>query len=205
MRDVAGWPGALVDIQPATSAALARPTSPQPPCEFGPGGRVMPLARIYAGSVFGADLFVGDGASISEGCRFGDRCVVGRNATVGARVRLGNGVRIMDLSHIVGGTEIGDDCFIGIGVVTSNDARPLPYVWDEARIQPPQIGRGVMIGSGAVLCPGVTIGDGAWIAAGAVVVRDVPPGSKVRGTAAYFAGGVVTRIAAGDWPAILSR
>jgi acetyltransferase-like isoleucine patch superfamily enzyme len=172
--------GAWIDVQPARSAALARSTTPQPPCRFGPRSRLMPFARIYAGSVFGADLFVGDGASISEACVFGDRCVVGRNATVGARVRLGNGVRIMDLSHIVGGTLIGDDCFIGIGVVSTNDPRPLPYFWDEARLQPPVIGSHVMIGSGAVLCPGVTIGDGAWIAAGAVVKADVAPGARVQ-------------------------
>lgn len=172
--------GAWVDIQPARSAALARPTMPQPPCEFGPGAQIMPLARLYAGSRFGADLFVGDGASISEACHFGDRCVIGRNATVGAHTRLGNRVRIMDLSHIVGGTEIGDDCFIGIGVLTCNDPRPLPYVWDEARIAPPRIGNGVMIGTGVVICPGVTIGDGAWIAAGTVVLQDVPAGERLR-------------------------
>ena len=172
--------GAWVDIQPARSAALARPTALHPPCQFGPGAQIMPLARLYAGSRFGADLFVGDGASISEACIFGDRCVIGRNSTVGAHTRLGNGVRIMDLSHIVGGTEIGDDCFIGIGVLTCNDPRPLPYVWDFDRIAPPRIGNGVMIGTGVVLCPGVTIGDGAWIAAGTVVLKDVPAGERLR-------------------------
>lgn len=172
--------GAWIDIQPARSRALARSTVPQKPCQFGPGAQVMPFARVYAGSQFGADLFVGDGASISEACVFGDRCVVGRNSTVGARVKFGNGVRVMDLSHVVGGTEIGDDCFIGIGVVTTNDPRPMPYFWDEARLQPPKIGSRVMIGSGVVLCPGVTIGDDAWIAAGTVVTGDVPPGGSIR-------------------------
>lgn len=143
----------------------------------------MPGARLYAGSVFGADLFVGDGASIAEECVFGDRCVVGRNATVGPRVRLGSGVRIMDLSHITGGTVIGDDCFIGVGVVTCNDPRPLPYVYDPARLRPPVIGNGVMIGSGVVLCPGVRLGDGVRVAAGAVVTRSVDAGDAVRAAA----------------------
>lgn len=169
-----------IDIQPARSAALARVTAQQPPCRFGAGATIMPGARIYAGSAFGADLFVGDGASIAEGCTFGDRCVIGRNATVGPRVRLGAGVRIMDMSHITGGAEIGDDCFIGVGVVTCNDPRPLPYVYDPARLRPPRIGNGVMIGSGAVLCPGVVIGGGARIAAGTLIYADVPPGDVVR-------------------------
>ena len=179
--------GAWVDIQPARSAALARPTAAQPPAIFGPGAVIMPGARLYAGSRFGAELFVGDGASISEGCIFGDRCVVGRNSTVGARTRLGHGVRVMDLSHVVGGTEVGDDCFIGIGVVMCNDPRPLPYVHDAARIRPIRIGSRVMIGSGVVLCPGVTIGDDAWIAAGSVVADDVPEGARMRGQKALAA------------------
>lgn len=169
-----------IDIQPARSAALARATSDQPPAVFGPGATIMPGARLYAGSTFGADLFVGDGASIAERCTFGDRCVIGRNATVGPGVRLGRGVRVMDLSHITGGAEIGDDCFIGVAVVTCNDPRPLPYVYDTDRLRPPRIGSNVMIGSGAVLCPGVVIGDGARIAAGAVVFGTVAAGDVVR-------------------------
>jgi acetyltransferase-like isoleucine patch superfamily enzyme len=140
----------------------------------------MPGARVYAGSRFGADLFVGDGASISEGCRFGDRCVVGRNSTVGPGCRFGSGVRIMDLAHIVGGTEIGDDCFIAMGVMTCNDRRPLPYIYDEARNQPIRIGSRVMIGAGAILCPGVSIGDDARICAGALVTQDVGSGVTIK-------------------------
>ena len=140
----------------------------------------MPLARLYAGSRFGAHLFVGDGASISEECVLGDRCVVGRNVTIGPRVVMGSDVKIMDMSHITGGTIIGPGTFIGVGVVTCNDPRPLPYVYDPERLRPPSIGAGVMIGSGVVLCPGVVIGDGARIAAGTVVVQDVPPGERIR-------------------------
>jgi acetyltransferase-like isoleucine patch superfamily enzyme len=172
--------GAWLDIQPAVSAALARATQPQPPSAFGPGATIMPGARLYAGSAFGASLFVGDGASISEGCRFGDRCVIGRNSTVGPGCQFGNGVRVMDLAHIVGGTVVGDDCFIAMGVVTCNDRRPLPYVFDEARNQPIRIGSRVMIGAGAILCPGVVIGDDARILAGALVTEDVGPGVTVR-------------------------
>lgn len=180
MRLLEDWPGAWVDIQPAASAALARSTVPQPPCVFDAGARLMPGVRIYAGSSFGLDLFVGDGASIAEACVFGHRCVIGRNATIGPRVALGDHVKIMDLSHITGGAVIGDGTFIGVGVVTANDPRPLPYVYDPDRLRPPVIGSGCMIGSGAVLFPGVRIGDGAWIPAGAVVDRDVAPGERLR-------------------------
>ncbi len=174
----------FLDIQPARSPSLARQAAPQPPSVFPPDRVIMPGARIYAGGIFGAGLFVGDGASIAEGCRFGARCVIGRNATVGDHVTLGDDVRIQTGAHLVGGMVVGDRSFIGLGVITCNDHDPQPYVYDAARIAPPIIGADCMIGSGAILCPGVRIGDGARVSAGAIVRRDVPPGATLRAIAA---------------------
>lgn len=171
---------AIINIQPARSPSLARRPELQPDAVIPGDAVLMPGARLYAGSVFGAGLFVGDGASIAEGCRFGARCVIGRNATVGDHVTLGDEVRVQTGAHLVGGMVVGDRTFIGVGVVTCNDQDPQPYVYDGARIKPPVIGADCMIGSGAVLCPGVRIGDGARVHAGAVVMRDVPPGGVVR-------------------------
>lgn len=171
---------AWLHLQPVRSATLARRAELQPVIQLPRDATVMPGARVYAGSDFGDGLFVGDGACIAEGCRFGARCVVGRNAVIGQNVTLGDEVRVMDLSFIVGGTVIGARSFIGIGVVTSNDPDPQPYVWDATRICPPRIGADCMIGSGAVISPGVVIGDGARIWAGALVASDVPPGATVR-------------------------
>lgn len=59
----------------------------------------------------------------------------------------------------------------------SNIRRPLTY-------KPITIGNGVWIGAEAIICPGVTIGDGAVVAAGAVVVKDVPAWTVVGGNPA---------------------
>jgi len=172
---------AWLHLQPARTPTLARQPEVQPEIPLPADAIVMPGARIYAGSTFGAGLFVGDGASIAEGCRFGARCVIGRNATVGPFVELDDEVRVVDLAHLTGGMRVGARTFIGVGVITCNDPAPQGYVYDWARLRPPVIGADCMIGSGAVICPGVTIGDGARIAAGAVVARDVPVGAVVRG------------------------
>lgn len=59
----------------------------------------------------------------------------------------------------------------------SDIRRPLTY-------KPITIGNGVWIGAEAIICPGVTIGDGAVVAAGAVVVKDVPAWTVVGGNPA---------------------
>lgn len=65
-----------------------------------------------------------------------------------------------------------------------------------------RIGERCSIGAHAIVMPGVTIGDGSIVAAGSVVMRDVPPGSMVFGNPArVLEQGIVT----GKWGIIQSR
>jgi acetyltransferase-like isoleucine patch superfamily enzyme len=169
-----------LQIQPARSPSLARPTAEHPLSVIPDDAIIMPAARIYTGSRFGAGLFVGDGASIAEECDFGARCVIGRNVTIGPGVTLGEAVKVMDLSHLTGGMKVGDRTFIGVNVVTMNDPGPQPYLYDVARLRPPVIGSDCTIGSGAILLPGVVIGDRVFVSAGARVSGIIPDGTKVR-------------------------
>lgn len=90
----------------------------------------------------------------------------GRHITIGDRATLAPGVRI--LCHDA-------SCF-----------RRLGCTW----VAPVAIGAGAFVGSEAVLMPGVTIGEGAVVAAGAVVTRDVAPGTMVAGVPARPIGSV---------------
>lgn len=111
--------------------------------------------------------------------QFEERLTLGRYAYVGPRT----------LINSEGGVSIGDGTIIAPEVVilsSSHDYRAeqlLPYdVFDVHRKV--SIGRGVWIGFGAMLCPGVSIGDGAVIAMGSVVSRDVQDGEVVAGNPA---------------------
>jgi acetyltransferase-like isoleucine patch superfamily enzyme len=91
---------------------------------------------------------------------------------------------------------VEDDVFVGPGVVTTNDdsmgrdgSTPLVGV---------TLRRGCRVGGGAVLVPGVEVGEEAYIAAGAVVTRDVPAGMMVMGVPARVVGPVSDRSLAGD-------
>ena len=86
---------------------------------------------------------------------------------------------------------IGKDIKIGFGVMilaTSHIAHPDRR--DVGVIKDVVVGENVMIGSGAIILPGVTIGNNAVVAAGAVVTKDVPEDTVVAGVPAKVVGNV---------------
>ena len=174
-------PFAVIGRVPDKSPALARQPEIVHACKIGPGTIIGVGAIIYAGVTIGRDCLIGDGASIREGSVIGDRCVIGRQVTVNYDAAIEDDVRLQDFTHITGGCRIGAGSFFGVGVVTSNDRRIdlKDYAWHGA--QPPRFGRRIMVGSGANVLAGVTVGNDALIGAGALVVKDVPPGATVLG------------------------
>ena len=109
-----------------------------------------------------------------------DECVIGRGTSVENDVRIGDRVRMQTGSYVTAWSVVEDDVFIAPGVMTTNDPtagrRPA-----DLELRGPTLRRACRIGGGAVLLPGVEVGEGAFVAAGAVVTRDVPPGALVMG------------------------
>jgi len=153
---------------------------------------------IGAGCVIGPDAevidsAVADGAhitrSIVEGARVGPRCHVGpfahlrHNAVLTEDVRIGNYAEVKNstigpnsVSHhvsYIGDTTIGANVNVGAGTITAN--------YDGVRKNPTMIGDNVFVGVGTLLRAPVTLGDGSRTGAGAVVTRDVEPGTTVAG------------------------
>ena len=73
--------------------------------------------------------------------------------------------------------------FIGPGVTTTND-HTMDRHRREMALRGPVLRRGCRVGGGATLTPGVEIGEEAFVAAGAVVTRDVAPRTVVMGVPA---------------------
>lgn len=137
---------------------------------------------IQGNCVIGDNLDTGPFVVLRD-CTIGDDvsiwsfCVVDPGAHIGNRVKLHVGVYVSQ--NVI----IEDDVFVGPMVVFLNDRYPPRYdsnVWE-----PPIVRRGAIIGGGAIICPGVEIGERAIIAAGAVVVRNVPAGQLWAGVPAY--------------------
>lgn len=142
------------------------------------------------------DVELGEGVRIfsfvnAYGCRIGDGAQIGafveiqRGASIGARCKISSHTFICEA------VTIEDECFIGHGVMFTNDRRP-KAVNDDGSLQGREdwtceatvVKRRASIGSGAVILCGITIGEGALIGAGAVVTKDVPAGAVVAGVPA---------------------
>jgi len=135
------------------------------------------LATGIRDTLFGVDCVVADCVNIYE-ARLGDRCFVGPWVEIQRGAVIGNNVRIQSHTLICEQMRIGDDVFIGHGVMTANSRRPRSGARDWL-CEPPVIGNRVVIGSNATILPGVHIGDDAIVGAGAIVTRDVDRGVTI--------------------------
>ena len=112
-------------------------------------------------------------------------CDYGYNIYLGKKVFINFNCCILDVSEV----KIGDNVFIGPNVQIYTASHPMDSKSRNSLLvyaKPINIGDNVWIGGSAVICPGVTIGKGAVIAAGAVVVKDVPANVMVAGNPAVI-------------------
>ena len=150
------------------------------PARIGREG-ILRMGTIIYGDVEAGDyLQTGHYTVIRAKVRMGDYCTVCNHSVIEGITRMGVGCRIMSHTYIPTRTWMGDHVFVGPGATLLNDKRP-------GRCDPMPTPRSAMlesdvvIGGGATILPGVTIGEGSFVAAGAVVTKDVPPHSLVIG------------------------
>jgi len=136
---------------------------------------------------FGTGVKVVEPVNLYE-CRLGDDCFVGPFVEIQKGVIVGSRTRVQSHSMICELVEIGEDCFIGHGVMFINDtfaigapAKGRMDLW-----RPTKIGNRVSIGTNATIMP-VKICDDTVIGAGAVVTRDIEePGIYVGNPARFL-------------------
>lgn len=140
-------------------------------------------AVLYAGAQVGERVIIGDQAQVREHSKIGPRSVVGRASCVDFGARVGARVLIQTNVYVTAGTVVEDDVFIGPGVVTTNDHAMARHPRGEP-LRGPVLRRACRVGGGAVLVPGVVIGVEAFVAAGALVTKDVADRDVVMGVPA---------------------
>ena len=173
------FPGAFIGKEPKGAGALARTPKFERFVEIGSNSSIGPHAVLYYDVRIGHNTLIGDGASIREQCRIGSFCIVSRYVTLNYNAHVGDRTKIMDNTHITGNCRIGNDVFISIHVGTTNDNVIKGGYADH--IAGPVIEDGATLAVGVSVLPGVVVGTHAVVGAGAVVTRDVAPGTTVMG------------------------
>jgi UDP-2-acetamido-3-amino-2,3-dideoxy-glucuronate N-acetyltransferase len=175
--------GAVLGKHPVLSARSSASRAVPPPLRLEENASVGAGAIVFAGARIGTGAIVGDQAHVRERAIIGNDAVVGRGSAIGSDATIGARTRIQTNVWLTSHTIVEDDVFVGPGVVSTNDdamARGNP----DQPLRGPTLRRGCRIGGGVVLTPGVEVGEEAFVAAGAVVTRDVPAGALVMGVPA---------------------
>lgn len=121
---------------------------------------------------------------IMQNCKIGNNCNIGQNVVISPDVILGNGVKIQNNVSVYTGVICEDDVFLGPSCVFTNVTNPRSFISRRNEYKKTIIGRGASIGANATVVCGHNIGKYAFIAAGAVVTKDVPDYALVMGNPA---------------------
>ena len=144
---------------------------------------IHPQSNVSPGANLSPDTRVWAFATIEDEVTTGPDCVIGSSVYIGRGSRLGIGVRIQHGVFIPRHSSIGNYVFIGPNVTMTDDKYP-KVLGPDYNPEPPFIDDHASIGAGAILLPGVRIGRGAMVGAGAVVTHDVPENNAVKGVPA---------------------
>lgn len=131
-------------------------------------------AVIDPGAQIGTGTKIWHFAHVFGKARIGEGCSFGQNTCVSDEVVIGNNVKVQNNVSIYTGTIIEDDVFLGPSCVLTNVTNPRSQVSRRNLYEKTLIRRGASIGANATIVCGVTLGRYCFIAAGAVVTKDVP-------------------------------
>lgn len=149
---------------------------------------IHPSAIVDPGAMLGEGTRVWHFSHVCGGARVGAGCSLGQNVFLGNDVTLGDRVKVQNNVSVYDAVTIEDDVFCGPSMVFTNVYNPRSAVVRKQQYRATLVKRGATIGANATIVCGVTIGQFAFIAAGAVVNRDVPAFALMAGVPARQLG-----------------
>jgi UDP-2-acetamido-3-amino-2,3-dideoxy-glucuronate N-acetyltransferase len=142
-----------------------------------------PTAIIDEGAEIGEGTRIWHFCHVMPGARIGPRCSFGQNCYVGS-VTIGENVKVQNNVSIYDGVVLEDDVFVGPSAVFTNVNNPRSAFPRKDEYRSTIVEAGASIGANATVVCGHRIGRGAFVAAGAVVTKDVSPYALVAGVPA---------------------
>lgn len=149
---------------------------------------------IHESSYVDDNVIIGRGTKIwhfshvLENSEIGEDCSLGQNVVVGPNVMIGNKVKIQNNVSVYDGVELEDEVFCGPSCVFTNVINPRSNVVRKDEYRRTIVKRGATIGANATIICGYILGEYCFIAAGAVVTKDVPAYGLMAGVPAKRVG-----------------
>ena len=137
-------------------------------------GSIHPSSTIDEGASIGEGTRIWHYSHVCSDARIGENCSLGQNVMIGNSVVIGNNVKIQNNVSVYTGTMLEDDVFLGPSCVLTNVTNPRSQVSRKKLYEETLIRRGATVGANATLVCNITLGYYCFIAAGAVVTKDVP-------------------------------
>ena len=145
---------------------------------------------IDKGAEIGKNCKIWHWVHISSGARLGQNCVLGQNVYVGDNVLIGDNVKVQNNVSIYNSVVIEDDVFCGPSMVFTNVINPRSKINRKDEFKNTLVKKGTTIGANATIICGITLGAYSFIAAGAVVTKDVDDFALMAGVPAKKIGTV---------------
>ena len=145
-------------------------------------------AIVDSGATIGEGTHVWHFVHICSGAHIGMNCSIGQNVFISNKVIIGNNVKIQNNVSIYDNVEIQDDVFCGPSMVFTNVINPRSFIERKNEYLDTTINKGATLGANCTIVCGVNIGEYAFVAAGAVVTKDVPSFALVAGVPAKQIG-----------------
>ena len=136
------------------------------PCTIGEGTKIWHFSHIMAN------------------CKIGKNCNIGQNVVISPEVIIGDNVKIQNNVSVYTGVICEDDVFLGPSCVFTNVINPRSFIVRKDEFRKTILKKGCTIGANATIVCGNTIGKYTFVAAGAVVTKDVPDYALVMGNPA---------------------
>jgi len=149
---------------------------------------IHPSAIVDDGAILGPGCRVWHWVHISAGARIGAGCSFGQGVYVGNDVLIGDHVKIQNNVSVYDAVTLEDDVFCGPSVVFTNVYNPRSAVVRKDQYRRTLVKRGATLGANCTIVCGSTVGEHAFVAAGAVVNRDVKAYALMAGVPARQIG-----------------
>lgn len=149
---------------------------------------IHPTAIVDEGAQIGAGSRVWHFVHVSAGARIGQKVSLGQNVFVGNRVVIGDRCKIQNNVSVYDDVTLEDGVFCGPSMVFTNVHNPRALVERKSEYRATLIRHGATLGANCTVVCGITVGRFAFVAAGAVVTRDVPDFALMVGVPARHIG-----------------